>query len=147
PVFTTELRVLDFAWRPDGEAIAFTALEPLSPVRAAARELGFQQTVLDEGFRRIGLWLWEHGRGQPRPRTTSGPVLAFVCAPPRSRLAAALAPRNLVDDSYMFTRLHRVDLEGDTTLLDDNPGKLGSFAWSPDGTQLAYIGAEDRRDP
>lgn len=147
PVFTMTMKALNFLWRPDGQALAFTALDSLPEARARAHQLGFQQTVFDEDYRQVSLWLWEKGATAPRRLTHKGTVFAFEWAPTGTHLCAAIAPRNLVDDSYMFTRLHRVDLDGSVQLLDDSPGKLGDFAWSPDGSKLAYIGAQDQRDP
>ena len=137
-----------YAWRPDGKAFAYTALDPEPPLRARAREQGFAQTIVDEDFQHVSLWSWD-GETNAATRLTSGAtVQGFAWAPDGARLAVAMSPRNLVDDSYMFTRLFVVDPSGPaTTKLVDNPGKLGAFSWSPDGTRLAYLAAADRNDP
>src|SRR5262249_20834479 len=65
-----------------------------------------------------------------------------------SRLAIALAPTPLVDDTYMKRKVHVVDADrGDVIARLDNPGKLGMVAWSPDGNYLAMVSAADLHDP
>ncbi|MBL9078952.1 MAG: S9 family peptidase [Planctomycetes bacterium] len=139
--------IVDYRWRPDGKAIAFTALDPLPDARAAARAAGLRPIVVDEDWRHLSLWLCEAGAA-PRRLTEGTTVFAFEWAPDGTRLACACAPRNLVDDRYMFQRLRLCDAAtGALTKLVDNPGKLGPFAWSPDGTRIAYVSAADRNDP
>lgn len=139
-------------WRPDGRAFAFTSPDPKPASRQAAEKLGFHQTVVDEDFQHLSLWLWEQGddatEDRVRKLTEGRTVFDVAWTPDGNRLALALAPRNLVDDSYMFKRLWLLDLAGGTLRpLTDNPGKLGALAWSPDGSRLAYVSAADRRDP
>ena len=69
-------------------------------------------------------------------------------SPDGERLALAVAPRPLIDDSYMMRRVRIVDADDGTTLASfSNPGKLGAFPFSPDGKRLAMITAEDIHDP
>jgi Tol biopolymer transport system component len=146
-VFATELSVGSYRWRPDGGAVAFTASAPAPAARVAARAQGFTQTVVDEDWTPTNLYLWTEDAGV-RPLEVPGSVFDLAWSPDGTRLMLALAPRPLTDDSYMFKRLHVLDVaSGEVRKLVDNPGKLGSFAWSPDGTRLAYISAADRRDP
>ena len=137
-----------YKWRPDGKAVAYTSLDPLPARRSEAIRQGFRQRVVDEDYRQIGLWLWEEETGESKKLTEGRSVFGYEWAPDGTKLALALAPRNLVDDSYMFKRLFLLDLEKNSTSpLVDNPGKLGQFAWSPDSRQVAYLSAHDRRDP
>lgn len=146
-LFTQMPSVSSYRWRPDGQAIAFTVLDPVPAQRAAAEERGFRPIVVDEGWRHLSLWTCEKG-GEPKRLTEGVTVFDFQWSPDGKQLAAAIAPRNTVDDSYMMKRLHLVDAEtGKRRKLVDNPGKLGDFAFSPDGSQLAYISAADRNDP
>lgn len=145
--WTATPSVTAYRWRPDGRAIAFTSLDPMPAARAAARESGFRQIVVDEDWRHLSLWICEQG-GAPRQLTEGTTVFGFEWSPDGQRLACACAPRNLTDDSYMFARLHVVDAgSGERRKLVDNPGKLGAFAWAPDGASLAYVSAVDRNDP
>ncbi len=140
--------VSSYAWQPDGAQIAFTVLDPAPEARAAARERGFRQEVVDEDYSHRSLWLWDRGDGSTRQLTRERTVFDFEWSPDGSVIAAAIAPRNLVDDSYMFKRLHQIDpATGASALLVDNPGKLGGFRWNADASELAYISAADRNDP
>jgi len=146
-VFDTALDIGAFRWSPDGRSVAFTAAEPLAAEALAARARGFTQTVVDEDWRPTNLYLWTERDGV-RQLSTPGSVFDLEWAPDGGRIALALAPRPLVDDSYMFKRIHLLYLAtGVVRPLVDNPGKLGGFAWSPDGERLAYVSAADARDP
>ncbi|MBL8730504.1 MAG: S9 family peptidase [Planctomycetes bacterium] len=136
-----------YRWRPDGQAIAFTSLDAMPDGRAAAQQRGFAPVVVDEDWRHLSLWLCEAGAA-PRRLTDGATVFGFEWSPDGSRLVCAIAPRNLVDDSYMFQRLHVLDVAtGARTNLVDNPGKLGAFTWTADGAHVAYVSAVDRNDP
>ncbi len=146
-IFTAPQGVLQYAWRPDGRAVAFTATDPAGDLEQEQQQQGFAPIVVDEQWDSASLFLWEGGESIRR-LTSREHVHSMVWSPDGKRLAAALSPRALIDDTYMFQRLHRIDPAGPLVEpLVDNPGKLGDYVFSPDGTQLAYISAADRRDP
>ncbi|MGA1523577.1 MAG: S9 family peptidase, partial [Planctomycetota bacterium] len=143
---TTPNGISKFAWAPDGRGLAYTSPDPLPELRGANEARGFTAVIVDESFQNHSLWHWD---GEAAERLTQeGHVQAFRWAPTGTHLAVGISPRNLVDDFYMATRLHVVDVRSARTeLLVDNPGKLGGGCWSPDGTRFAYISAADRNDP
>ena len=147
-VFTAGSGVAQYRWRPDGGAVAFTAGLPAPEGRTAARSAGFRQTVYDEDWNHIGLFLWTKESGETVEIEVPGSVFSVEWSPDGRSLALALAPRPITDDSYMFKRLHVVDVAtGQVRKLVDNPGKLGQMAFSPDSRRIAYVGAADKRDP
>jgi dipeptidyl aminopeptidase/acylaminoacyl peptidase len=140
--------IVKYAWRPDGKAVAFTSKEALSEADKNRKELGFQPVIVDEDWRSASLHVWDAETHEVRRLSSGMHVNSFVWAPDGKRLAAAISPRALVDDSYMFQRLHLIDpAEPKVEKLVENPGKLGDYTFSPDGESLAYISAADRRDP
>ena len=47
----------------------------------------------------------------------------------------------------MFQRIHLLDLQSkNLTKISDNPGKLGNFAFSPDGSKIVYNAAGELKD-
>lgn len=147
-VFETEHSMGQFRWSPDGTAVAFTATLSAPAGRAEARAAGFRQTVYDEDWDPIGLFIWDQSSGVVREYEVPGSVMGLEWSPDGSTLVLAVAPRPITDDGMMFKRIHVLDVaSGTVRKLVDNPGKLGSFAFSPDGASIAYIGAADKRDP
>ena len=62
--------------------------------------------------------------------------------------AVALAPTPLIDDSFTSRDVYYVDAEtAEVQGKLGSIGKLGSFALSPDGERIAYIGSVDINDP
>jgi dipeptidyl aminopeptidase/acylaminoacyl peptidase len=140
--------IRSYRWRPDGGALAFTALDAPDEARARAEAAGFRPGIADEDHRHVSLWRQDRDGAARTQLTRDCTVSDFEWSPDGQRLLAWIAPRNLVDDSYMATKLHVVDAGGGATrLLVDTPGKLAGAAWRPDGRQVAYIGAADARDP
>lgn len=127
--------------------LAITALEAENPTRTELRRKGFNIDIFEEEYRHINLYVYDTREHKARKVTDGVTVFDFVLSPDKSLAAAAIAPRNLVDDSYMFKRIYTVNLQtGEMILLMDNPGKLGNLAWSPDGKKLAFRSASKLED-
>ncbi len=146
--------VAGFAWSPDGEAIAFTAREPESEEARERREAGWDMQVAGEDERHLRLWLQPAGGGDARALTPPDlTVRDFVWAPDGGRLAVQMTEETGADADLMFRRLYLVPVEGggreagEPELLAPTEGKLGPMAWSPDGENLAYLGATSFHDP
>ncbi len=136
-------------FRPDGEQVAFLATPPRSKSEEEWREKGFNQEIYEEDWRPTKVWLAPLDRSaKPKPLDLPQSAFDLAWSPDGRYLAVALAPRPLVDDSYMFKRIAIVHVSsGKIVERVDNPGKLGAFAFSPDGKHLAMISAADLHDP
>ncbi|HSW67176.1 MAG TPA: prolyl oligopeptidase family serine peptidase, partial [Bacteroidales bacterium] len=127
--------------------LVFTAAAPETAERRAFREKGFNVEIFEEELSHLNLYITVPGSGTSNQLTKDVTVFDFAVSPDGQRIAAAIAPKNLVDHSFMLRRIHIVDIATrNTTLLVENPGKLGRMSWSPDGRHLAFISSSHIND-
>ena len=149
-LYSHDATIQSFSVSPDGRHIAFLATEGNPSEREELSNLGFRAVVFGESSRFTRVWVVDLEAEEPEavaaelPGTASG----FQWAPDGERYLVALAPTPSVDDSFMSRRFHIVDAQsGDVLNQFETEGKLGGAAWSPDGSQIAYVGAVDMSDP
>jgi len=148
PIATLDNSISSYTFSPDGDSVALLAFEPEDPERKKEKELGFNQYVFEEEWRprRIYILDLSDDDAEPRMLEFEGSAQSAEWSPDGDRLAVAVTPRQLVDDTLMFKRLRIVSTDGDVIGRIENPGKLGEFDWSPDGERLAFIATETVRD-
>ncbi len=144
--------ISSYSWGPAGARLAFLATEEKDPDRTAFEDKGFVAQVYEEDIRPVRIWITEVSETQVKPEAKmldlEGSASELHWGPTGNRLAVAIAPTPLIDDHYMRRRVHVIDVETGSTLVEfENPGKLGAVAWSPDGEHLAMMSAEDLHDP
>ncbi|MEM7367084.1 MAG: S9 family peptidase [Bacteroidota bacterium] len=141
--------ILSYSWHPTGKKLAYVALRsPGGGTPSGLVRLGFDAEIYEEGLNYRLLFVHDLTSGRSLQMTNSGAIYDFAWSPTGDRILAQIAPQNLVDDSYMFKKLNIIDFStGKTTQLIDNPGKLTSMAWSPDGNHIAFVSAVDISDP
>ena len=148
--FDTSISQYDIS--ADGSKIAFVARAEDTRAEKLKKK-GFKAKVVEEQLRFARLWLAELKSDGPvdaddaKELDLGISVSALRFSPDGKQIAVAGAPTPLIDDEYMKTRLRVVNLEGRTLAEIENQGKLGSFAWSPNGQALALISAADINDP
>lgn len=144
-----ETDITAYSLSPDGKQVAFLAAEPAPAERRKLREQGFSQIIFEEDRVPTRVWVATLGADEkPRALDLPGSASALEWSPAAARLAVALAPTPLVDDELMKSKIHIVDVAaGRVTARLDTPGKIGAFAWSPDGDHIAAIAAQDLHDP
>jgi dipeptidyl aminopeptidase/acylaminoacyl peptidase len=157
-----ETEITDYSISPDGKRVAFVATEPECKERTARQAAGYSQEIFEEDWLPKRVWLAPLPGYEPRVVDPSAPDedvqpkaleidgspyhLRF--SPDGGRLAVDVAPRPLVDDDLMLRKVVVVDAgSGEVRARLNNPGKLGSFEFSPDGTRVAMISAADPNDP
>ncbi len=148
PIATLETAIGSYVLSPDGSSVALLAFEPEDPQRKKEKELGFDQYVFEEEWkpRRVYMLDLDDDDAEPRMLELEGSVQSAEWSPAGDRLAVAVTPRELVDDTLMFKRIRIVSTDGEVLGRVENPGKLGDFEWSPDGERLALIATETIHD-
>ncbi len=137
-----------YSWAPDGKRVAFLATDPTPKAQRDLQEMGFNQEIYEEELRPVLVGIAESdGKKPPTPLKLSGSASELHWAPKGDTLALALAPTPLVDDRFMFRKVHTVRAGGGEAIKIENPGKMGQLAWSPDGRLLALIAGADKHDP
>ncbi len=142
--------IAEYAFSPDGKRVAFLAEEAESKETKELKEKGFKQKVFEEELSYVRVWVADLSdeKAKPRKLELEGSASALHWSPVGNQLVLALAPTPLVDDDLMARKVHIIDADsGKVVARFDNPGKLGPFALSPDGRQLAVVSAADINDP
>lgn len=136
---------------PDGETLAFIAADAPPEREEDLAEKGFRAIVYEESVPVQRVWMLDLAKDTAVPQELPGSASDLRWAPDGRRYAVALAPTPLVDDSYTSRDVYIVDAKageaGEVRAELGSVGKLGEFAWSPDGERIAYIGSEDIHDP
>lgn len=131
----------------DYKTLAITALEPVNPIKDALNDRGFNMEIFEEELRHIDLWRYDIETRELNQVTRGMTVFDFTISPDGKKIAAAIAPENSVDASYMFKRVHILEtVTGQILEKIENPGKLENMAWSPDGTKLAFRASSKLED-
>ncbi len=133
---------------PDGKTIAFTANDAPPAKRTELAEKGFKALVYEESVPFVYVWFLGLESGEAVRQELPGSASSFTWNSDGSQYAIALAPTPLVDDSYTVRDIYVVDTaSGEVQNSIGSVGKLGDFAFSPDGERMAYVGSVDEHDP
>lgn len=142
--------IKSYSWAPDGYRLAYLAKEPRPDEIEKLRDKGFEQDVYEEDIRNVRVWIYDTRTPSVKPTALdiAGTATELHWSPAGDLLAMALSPTPLIDDYYMERKVSLINPEtGELVYKANNPGKLGNFAWSPDGKHLAFITGADKNDP
>jgi dipeptidyl aminopeptidase/acylaminoacyl peptidase len=136
-------------WSPDGQWIAWLQAVADDPSVVAARRRGQDVIVATEVNHPVRLWVRRAAGGDPIALTPAMHTAKdYAWAPDSRTIAVQTTEKSDADQDQMYRRIWRVTTDGgEPQLLTRTQGKLGSMAWSPDGTRLAFLGAVSFNDP
>lgn len=143
--------ILSYKWSPDGKRLAYIAVNPPTAKEAKLKDAGYEFVYFEENLKHRNIYLVEiDGAGKagaPVQLTNDINVWSFEFAPDGKTIAFGGSPQNLVDQEYVSQKVYLLDVASKTyRQLTNNPGKLGNYAFSPDGKHLAYNAALTKND-
>ena len=138
-----------YAVSDDGKLLAFRAQPAKSSSETQLEKKGFRAEIYEENLRATQLFslsLTEQG-AKPQLLASTQHILSLQFQPGSHNILVRAAPTSLVDDDLMRSQYQLLSHTGELLQAFNSEGKLGQAAFSPDGKQLAFIGAQDKHDP
>lgn len=140
-----------FRWQPGKNGIAYLSDPPKTEKEKELEQRGYGFIYYEENLKNTNLHLAsfdeEWTLAGEKQLTEGVNTWDFEFNRQGTRIAASISPENLVDHKYMFRRIFLIDLEnGKRVRVSQNEGKLGNYAFSPDGKHLAYTAALNLND-
>lgn len=142
-----ETDLLNYAWAPDGDRVAYTVHEdPDRPEASLPYEPNYYEEYVPH--RRGYVQNVTRDGAEPQRLQVEGTIYILQWSPEGERLAITEAPTPHVDDYYMSQSVKIVAAETGEKIADiDNEGKIEQIQWSPDGERLALRAGADLHDP
>ncbi len=138
----------NFELSPDGSAIAYGAMDPVSDERREMEEQGFDMIVAGENERYMRLWV-QPENGDAQIITPDDLYLwDYSWAPNGEELAIRVSDKPGADQGDMYSRIAVINSDGGE--LDEvmsSPKKKSAISWSPDGSKLAVLAGKVYSDP
>lgn len=150
-ITNSETGVSEYRWHPSGKMLGYIATTPKTAREKSLKKAGYGFIYFEENLKHRNLHLIDvsdAGAATNRRQLTHDiTVWDFEFSPDQTTIAASMSPKNLIDHKYAFRKIYLLDVNGSQPrLFVDNPGKLGNYAFSPDGKHLAYAAALTQKD-
>jgi len=138
--------VSQFKWQPGKKGIAYLSREHTSSREKELKQRGYGFIFYEENLKNSKLhmaWFDEEWKQKSVWQLTrEGHTWDFEFNLQGTQIACSVSPENLIDQNYMFRKIYLIDLmTGQMKQVSQNEGKLGPYAFSPDGRLLAYAAA------
>lgn len=150
-VTSSKTGISTFRWHPDGKRIGYIATCPETAREKELEDKGYGFIYYEENLRHRNIYMIgvdeSGGTGDPERLTENITAWSLEFSPKGDRIAFAGSEKNLIDYRYMFEKIYILDIASkEQVRLTDNPGKLGNYVWSPDGSRIAYGAALELKD-
>ena len=144
---SSKTAVKEFRWHPDGMKIAYTAVTPKSRREEQLAEKGYAFKYFEENLKHRNLYQIDLQSKETVQLTEDVTVWDFEYSPDGNTIAASISKKNLIDHKYMFRKIYLLNTASqELKELTNNQGKLGNYAFSPDGSKIVYTAALERKD-
>lgn len=146
-LFEFETSISTYSWAPGGDHVAFVANDP--DHEKVASDLPYQPDIYEENPALSFAYVADlSGDAEAQRIEIDGDASEVEWSPAGDRIAVKVAPTPYVDDYYMDRTIHLVDASSLAQVGEvAHEAKLGAVAFSPDGSQLAFIAGADIHDP
>jgi dipeptidyl aminopeptidase/acylaminoacyl peptidase len=147
----SESNITFFRWHPNGQIIAYLAETPKTAREEKLEEKGYGFKFYEEDIKNRNLYLITVDKtssyATARQVTKDITIWNFEFDPFGNYIAATASGKNLIDQRYMFRKIYLIYPQNQSiNQISNNPGKLGNYAFSPDGSKIAYVAAPSRED-
>ncbi|MBD3287466.1 hypothetical protein GF337_01570, partial [candidate division KSB1 bacterium] len=143
-----ESGIYSYRWHPSGKKLGFISVRPDTKREKQLEKKGYEFIYFEEDLKHRNLYIQDADMSaEPEKLTEGATVWDFEFSPDGKSVAASISPKNLIDHRYMFRKIYMIDLATKKMKqISDNEGKLGNYAFSPDGSKLAYGAAKMLKD-
>jgi dipeptidyl aminopeptidase/acylaminoacyl peptidase len=140
--------VLSFRLHPRKNQIVYIAASPKSEREKSLSEKGYEFIYYQENLKHRNLYIQDFTPAVDAIQLTKDiTVWDFEFSSDGKFIAASVSEKNLIDHKYMFRKVYLLDLDTkNLNQLTDNRGKLGNYAFSPNGLKLVYAASLTRSD-
>ena len=143
--------VSQFKWQPGKNGIGYLTRVQTTDKEKELKKRGYDFIFYEENLKNNTLHMaWydeDWNQTSVWKMTHDGNTWDFEFDRQGKQIAASISPKNLIDQRYMFRKIFLIDIEsGKMRQVSKNEGKLGNYAFSPDGLHLAYAAALDIND-
>jgi len=140
-----------YKWHPNGKGFGYTSTTPTSKKEKELKKRGYDFIYYEENIKNDNLFLMEFDDNFKQTKETQITqevnVWDFTFDKQGKQLAYAATALKLIDQRYMFRKIHIYSLEDKKiNRVLNNIGKLGNYSFSPDGKHLSYTGAYNIND-
>ncbi len=143
--------IINFRWLPEDRGIGYISGSASTAKEKELKKRGYDFIYYEENLKNSHLHIARYDENWKQAwewqLTEEGQTWDFEFNAQGTQIAASISPKNLIDQRYMFRKIYLIDLaSGEMKQISENQGKLGNYAFSPDGSHLAYAAALNIND-
>jgi len=151
-VVLNDTNINNYALSSDNKKVALLAKKAKGKSVKKLKELGFKAEIFEEELTNQLLYVTDLSQSDkaitPEAWDINGYVSDVHFSPTGKELLVKTQPTALIDDKYMKSQWHIVDISTQTVKTTfASEGKLGAAEFSYDGKFVAINGAKDKHDP